>query len=87
MLLNHIGMMYSGDKRLFEIGLAIGNSIATHCRRNNYLKSGKVPVAVTESTHGEDLKAKWIAWIQEEGCRRMGFSCWVSGLKLNAQDY
>jgi hypothetical protein len=84
MLLNHIGMMYSGDKRFLEIGLVIGNSVATQCRRNNYLKGGIESVSITESTHGPDLEAKWTAWIQEEGCRRMGFSCWVSlGLTLN----
>jgi hypothetical protein len=78
MVLNHIGMMYSGDKRFLEIGLVIANSVATQCRRNEYLKGSKTSIVVTESTCGPELEAKWIAWIQEEGRRRIGFSCWVS---------
>lgn len=88
MLLNHIGMMYSGDKRFLEIGLVIGNSIATQCRRNNYLKVSTKSITITENTHGQDLEARWTTWIEEEGCRRMGFSCWVScGLTVGFPDY
>ena len=70
-------MIYSGDKRLLEIGLAGSNSVATQCRRNHYLTRTTSTINVDLASSNADLAELWKSWTDDEHRRRIGYGCWV----------
>ncbi|KAF4626545.1 hypothetical protein G7Y89_g11610 [Cudoniella acicularis] len=76
-VLNSIGMMYSGNKRLFELAEASRNSPLTQCRRNGSLRSSADWPFVDENTHGVFLEQKWAQWAHQESWKRLGFCAFL----------
>ncbi|KAH8691285.1 fungal-specific transcription factor domain-containing protein [Talaromyces proteolyticus] len=72
-VLNSIGMMYSGDRRLFEIAEASRNTPVTLCRRNGSLQSSVGQPSIGPTTQGMLLEHKWQQWAHDESLRRLGF--------------
>lgn len=70
-------MMYSGDRRLLEMGLAVGNAVTTQCRRNNYLKGDSPLMNVADVSSGDELEKLWITWIRDESCKRLAYGSWI----------
>ncbi|KAL2829634.1 fungal-specific transcription factor domain-containing protein [Aspergillus pseudoustus] len=81
LVLNSIGMMYSGDRRLFEIAEAARNGPITLCRRNGALRSDAAWPAVDPPLQDAALKHEWLQWARLEGLKRLGFCVFL----LNAQ--
>ncbi|KAE9378581.1 hypothetical protein N431DRAFT_307310, partial [Stipitochalara longipes BDJ] len=81
-VLNILGMMYSGDKRHLEIALVSRGSMATQCRRNNALSQASRPVDFGSEYPTHLLTGKWERWRQEESYRRLGFCTWLLDCQL-----
>ncbi|KAH6698476.1 fungal-specific transcription factor domain-containing protein [Leptodontidium sp. MPI-SDFR-AT-0119] len=83
MVLDVVGTVYSGDRRLLEVGLTILNAVTMQCRRNGYLK-GAIPESVPgEKMNDIETNKLWTAWIREETCRRIGYSVWILQCQLS----
>lgn len=57
-ILNSIGMTYSGDKRLLEIAETSKNCAITQCRRNGSLKHIPEKISINSSCWGPALEEK-----------------------------
>ncbi|OCK79360.1 hypothetical protein K432DRAFT_383157 [Lepidopterella palustris CBS 459.81] len=81
-LLNSLGMTYSGDKRLLEIAEACRSFGITLCRRNGCLKHVAEAISIDSVCRGSALEEKWRQWIRDESRRRLGFCCWLVDSQL-----
>ncbi|KAF4627828.1 hypothetical protein G7Y89_g10323 [Cudoniella acicularis] len=76
-LLNCMGMTYSGNRRLLEIAMASRSASVTQCRRNGSLHQSSRPVALNDATEDQVVESRWQAWVYEEELRRLGFCTWI----------
>lgn len=75
-LLNHIGLLYGGERRSLEIGEFLQALPVTLGRRKR-LFTNMFPVdkfAQLQLPHAQ----KWQIWLLDEERRRAGFAIWVS---------
>lgn len=77
-LLNCMGMTFSGNRRFLEITMASRSASVTQCRRNGSLKNSLSQPPFDTNTRGWLIESEWKAWIEEEELRRLGFCTWVS---------
>ena len=85
MVLDVVGAVYSGDKRLLEVGLTVLNAVVMQCRRNGYLKGGTPIMDPAQVTRQQGLGKAWALWVHEETCRRLVCGVWVIALRFPAQ--
>jgi hypothetical protein len=80
-LLNHIGLLYGGERRSLEIGELLQALPVTLGRRKR-LFTNMFPVdkfAQLQLPHAQ----KWQIWLLDEERRRAGFAIWVSRTFIN----
>ncbi|KAL2826744.1 hypothetical protein BJY01DRAFT_229565 [Aspergillus pseudoustus] len=82
MVLDVIGTIYSGDKRLLEIGLTILSAVVMQCRHNGYLKRTAFEFNAYDISDRHGLEKAWEAWSREEGCRRLAYGVWILQCQL-----
>jgi hypothetical protein len=82
-ILSHIGMTYSGNKRLLEIVEGYRNLSPTLCRRK--WKEQKSGVGRSKWRYGRTVEERWLQWIDAETHTRVYLSSFVSS-QLDGHD-
>jgi hypothetical protein len=79
-LLNVIGLMYSGEKRALEVAEVLQSIPVALARRRNFFED----VLSFDRPEISNLSSerKWRLWITDEERRRLGFAIWVSSTLL-----
>lgn len=75
-LLNIIGLMYSGEKRALEVAEVLQSIPVALGRRRNYFED--VFSFDRLQTMNLSSEEKWRLWIIDEERRRLGYAIWVS---------
>ncbi|KAH8660856.1 fungal-specific transcription factor domain-containing protein, partial [Tricladium varicosporioides] len=76
-LLNCMGMTYSGNRRLLEIAMASRSTSVILCQRNGSLHQSSRLIILDEATEDQVAESRWRAWIYEEELKRLGFCTWI----------
>ncbi|KAL1900679.1 hypothetical protein Sste5346_002404 [Sporothrix stenoceras] len=93
-ILNSLGMSYSGNKRLLEVAEIKRNTPATMVRRIGCLSQQYSDYRAHQAARGQydgqaavppastDLDREWKAWVAEEAFRRLGFCAFVGSSRF-----
>ena len=77
-VIGSVGMLYSGNRRFFEISEITRNIPTTLIRRNGSLKSTAKPDPVFCGQAAASKEQLWREWAEDEAKRRLGFAVFVS---------
>lgn len=77
MVLDVIGTVYSGDKRMLYLGLTIVSAVVMQCRQNGYLKRSASEIDIQNIKDRAEVENMWDTWSREESCRRLAYGVWV----------
>lgn len=75
MLLNCIGLIYSGGERAKASGLSSFAELVNFSNKERLLWASSKSKAMSTNTSPEP---KWMRWIEDEVRRRIGYCIWVS---------
>ncbi|KAH6842258.1 fungal-specific transcription factor domain-containing protein [Chaetomium sp. MPI-CAGE-AT-0009] len=82
-VLNSIGMTYSGNRRMFELSETRRNIPVTMARRNGSLASSSAGrQTVSEDDGTVSSEKSWKEWIVDESKRRLGFAIFLLDINM-----
>lgn len=81
LILNNLGMAYSGDKRLSEFAQVLRTGPIVASRQTGGFQPPLKSIVIDTSTHGAELDRQWKEWLSDELKRRSAIGAWVSPIK------